>query len=360
MPTKRVLIAPLDWGLGHATRSIPVIRSLMEAGCIPVIAAEGLQAALLRKEFPEAVFVALPGYRMTYARSGRAFGWKMLQQLPKMRRAIQQEHRWLQQLAAQMPLDGIVSDNRFGLHHPSIPSVILTHQLHIRSPFPGRPEKWLQQVNYRYLQNFDACWIVDYAGTDNLAGKLSHPDQMPSLPVHYLGPLSRFAPPVPQPIRYDLLALISGPEPQRTAFEQLLSRQLTRLPLRAMIVCGRPDQPKTEKLSATVTRVHHLDTMRLQEALQQSALVVARSGYSTVMDLVQLEKKGILVPTPGQSEQAYLGARLMDKGYFMSMPQAGFELAQALAQARHFSFRRPELPAQPAYEQVIRNFVANL
>lgn len=355
--TKNILIAPLDWGLGHATRCIPVIRQLLQAGCKVYICSDGRQASLLKREFPEATHLRLPGYGIRYSSNSLFFGLKMLRQLPKMRSAIKKEHQWLEQTAARYHLDGIISDNRFGLYHIDIPSVIMTHQLYIKAPFTGRPERWLQKANYHFLKKFNTCWVVDFEGTENLAGKLSHPHVAPPLPVKYLGPLSRFQNHNDVKYQYDLAVLISGPEPQRTLFEKRIREQIVPLPIRAIIVTGNPDRPHSEQLSPTIKLVHHLDSIALNETLLQSRMVLARSGYTTIMDLVKLQKQAILVPTPGQTEQEYLGKILMEKGYFFMLPQRHFNLKKALSVAEKYTFQPFPSMNMGQYKSVITDFV---
>lgn len=357
---KKILVAPLDWGLGHATRCIPIIRELQRSGCRVFIASEGQQAALLQEAFPHASHLSLPGYRMSYSDSSATFGIKMVLQLPKLRSAIHRENKWLQDFVRKYRPDGIISDNRFGLYHPDVPSVIMTHQLRIPSPFPGQPENWLQKVNYHYIKNFTGCWVIDFEGIENLAGPLSHPDKLPPLPVKYTGALSRFEIRKGLQEKYDLLVLISGPEPQRGRLEYLIREQVRQLSLKTLVVTGQPDKPHEEQLSPTARVVHHLDGHTLGAALQQSRMIIARSGYTTIMDLVKLQKKAILIPTPGQTEQEYLAQTLRDKGCFLTFPQKSFNLEKALSEAGDFTFRPLPVPEMKGYQKVVQDFVARL
>ncbi len=357
---KKILVAPLDWGLGHATRCIPVIRELLSADCDVLIASDKGQAALLKAEFPQVKHLLLPGYHMQYAKNGKAFGLKMLMQLPRLQSAIRREHKWLQQVVRTVQPDAIISDNRYGLYHPQVPSVIMTHQLRISSPFPGKPEDWLQKVNYRLLRKFTACWIVDFEGENNLAGKLSHPERLPSIPVKYLGALSRFEKKEELPPELDVLVLISGPEPQRTQLQQLICRQIVTLPIRALILCGQPGKPREEFLTPAIKVVNHLNTTQLEDALRKSRLVISRPGYTTVMDLAQLQKKAILIPTPGQTEQEYLAGYLQDKNYCLSYRQTAFRLSPAIAAAKTFSFKPISLPEMNRYKTILSEFLSSL
>jgi len=307
--------------------------------------------------------LSLPGYRMQYAKNGKNFGWKMLAQLPKMRNAIHREHRWLKSIVKTHRPDGIISDNRFGLYHPDIPSVIMTHQLRIMAPFGGIAEDLLQKINYRYIEKFDRAWIVDFKDpAGNLAGKLSHPNQLPSLPLTYLGSLSRFENRKNQKInlKYDLLVLISGPEPQRSKLERLIREQLYHTALQVLIVCGQPNKPREEQLTKNIKLTSHLSAAGLETALLQSKLVLCRPGYTTIMDLVALQKKALFIPTPGQTEQEYLAASLQQKGYFPIFPQKGFDLNVALKTISSFPFFQPSLPKMTQFKEVIKTFLTKL
>jgi hypothetical protein len=190
----RILVAPLDWGLGHATRCIPMIRLLQNLGHSVILAGEGPVASLLQTEFPGLPLLPLTGYRIRYARSGRALKTVLLRQLPRLLQTIRQEHQWLLKTVEKEKIDFILSDNRYGLWHPRVPSVLLTHQLALQNPGARWTEPWLRRFLYRYVNRFRACWIPDTEENGGLAGELSHTPAGPAIPVHYIGWLSRFEP----------------------------------------------------------------------------------------------------------------------------------------------------------------------
>ncbi|MEC5147831.1 glycosyltransferase [Chitinophaga sp. 212800010-3] len=360
LTSRKILIVPLDWGLGHATRDIPLIREMLNAGCQVFIAAEGKHAALLQQEFPQLTILPLPGYRIRYAQKGQFFGLKIIQQIPKIYRTVKYEQRWLNRIVAEYQIDAVISDNRFGLYHKKIPSVFITHQLLIKTPFGGWIERALQQINYNFINKYSACWIPDFAGTNNLSGELAHPGK---LPVHttYIGCLSRFESRRDVRKKYDLLVLISGPEPQRTNLEKMVIDQIQSLHITALIVSGKPDTPRHEQVAPGVVQVNHLNASELNEAMLASDMVLSRSGYTTLMDLAKLNKKAILIPTPGQSEQEYLGEYLMEKGYFYSVSQEKFNLKTALEEAGRFGFKSFHHEQDMSlYKQVVHEFVRTL
>lgn len=358
---KKVLVVPLDWGLGHATRDIPLIHELLNAGCEVLIAAEGKHAALLSREFPQITILPLPGYQIQYSQKGLFFGLKIIQQIPKIWKAIRFEQAWLRKTVADLGINAVISDNRFGLYHTDIPCVFISHQLLIKTPFGGFTERMLQRINYKFIRRYSACWIPDFAGEPNLSGVLAHPANLPEHTT-YLGCLSRFVPMENVEKKYDLLALISGPEPQRTNLEELLVAQIKQMPgLKALIVSGRPDQAEKREVAPGVFQVSHLGAKELNEAMLASDMVLSRSGYTTLMDLAKLNKKAILIPTPGQSEQEYLGKYLMEKGYFYSLPQHQFHLQKALDAVKTFPFTTFQHGQDmEAYKKVVQNFVKTL
>jgi UDP-N-acetylglucosamine transferase subunit ALG13 len=336
----RILVAPLDWGLGHATRCIPIIRALLDAGCEVSLAGEGSQESLLKSEFPEMAFHRLTGYRIQYSRKCRLFFWKIAAQIPSILQAIRKEHRWLRRLVRKQSFDAVISDNRFGLSHPRIPSIFITHQLGIQSPGGRFSEKILGRWNYRYINRFSECWVPDFAGGPGLAGKLSHPSTYPKIPVRYTGILSRFMGPEENSGEPGhLLFILSGPEPQRTAFENRVVNEVSHYPGTATIVRGLPGALSIIPSTGMIKFFNHLPAAELEKEIRRAEWVISRTGYSTVMDLVRMEKKMILVPTPGQTEQEYLAMHLAESYIACTMEQRLFSLDGALRLAQRFDYR---------------------
>ncbi|MHB1920652.1 MAG: glycosyltransferase [Chitinophagaceae bacterium] len=355
---KNILIAPLDWGLGHATRCIPLIRTLMQTDCQVMAAGEGAVAALLKQEFPRMPILPLEGYRMHYGKSGRNLEGNILRQLPKVWQSIHREYRWLGKAVREYGIDGVISDNRYGLHHPGIPCQLMTHQLRIRTSMGPLGSDLLQSLHYRLIRPFNGCWVPDFADQqNNLAGELSHPFRLPPHTC-YLGGLSRFEGIPSISFQYDLMAVISGPEPHRSQLEKLFLNQAVRLPLRTLIVGGLPGSSFDRWISPQVRHISHLPGRQMEEAFLGSAMVITRSGYSTVMDLVKLRKPALLIPTPGQREQEYLGAYLMEKKYFCTLPQEQFDLESALEQLKKFPFSLPpQSMNMESYQSLLINWV---
>lgn len=354
----RILIAPLDWGLGHATRCIPIISILLQQNCTVIVAAEGQQKTLLQKEFPDIQFIEIKGYRVQYSRNKLWMPAKLFLQLPKIIYRIYAENRWLKKIAHEHNIDAVISDNRMGLYHKKIPCVYITHQLTIKTD-NRLTENIAQKIHYHFINKFKACWVPDVEGELNLAGSLSHPAILPKAPVTYLGPLSRFEKKEMEN-KYDLCIILSGPEPQRTVFEKIILKGLLKVEGRVFLIRGLPGETEMPEIKNSSLEIkNHLPAYELSNIIQQSKMVIARCGYSTIMDLVKLQKKAILVPTPGQTEQEYLGGYLQQQKFFYSIDQDAFSLPDVIKKAND-----RDLAVWPVWEDayitVLENFVTGL
>lgn len=355
---KNVLVAPLDWGLGHATRCIPIIKILQNCGCKVTIAASGSVKTLLESEFPQISFIQLNGYNVQYAASKRFLALKILMQSPKIIRSIKRENAWLQQVVAQYGFDAVISDNRFGLYTAKVPCIFVTHQLLIKAPY-----NWLQnsiqRINYSYINRYSQCWVPDIETGNTIAGELSHPKKLPAIPVKYLGPLSRFGELPKAELKYKWMAILSGPEPQRTILENKLLAIIPNLQGKILLVRGRPGSTAAINAPANCTIVNHLATNEMLQALAASQFVISRCGYTTVMEMLALGKKAVFIPTPGQTEQEYLAEHLFKQGWCYTCTQDD-DLWQHLCTAEtSFIYNMPP-PAKTTLEEVVKGFVEKI
>jgi UDP-N-acetylglucosamine transferase subunit ALG13 len=337
---KKLLVSPLDWGLGHATRCVPVIRDLLNNRCEVWLAGEEIQEKLLREEFPSLPFLPLKGYRIKYAKTG--FTGKILLQVPSILRSIKEENKWLKEQVTKYGFEAVISDNRYGLYHENIFSVFITHQLCIKSSLGKWSEKMLQKWNYKFINRFHECWVPDEKGENNLAGELSHPSRLPKVPVKYIGALSRFSsfsPPGDGGIKGHLLIILSGPEPQRTILENKVVDQIVNYPATATIVRGLPGERNIIPSTNTIHFYNHLSSEELNREAMKAAFIISRSGYSTIMDIAALQRRSILIPTPGQTEQEYLAHHLMKKQFAFCVDQNNFSLLENIQEAKRFVYR---------------------
>ncbi len=337
MIKKKILVAPLDWGLGHATRCIPIIKLLLEEGAEVFVAADKAPYELLIREFPTVKFITFPGIAIEYPKGTMGIGF-IFRVIPKMLKQIAIEHAFLEELIEEYGFDIVISDNRYGLYAAKTKTVFITHQVIVKtSPWLAFLSPLIFLMSKHFIQKFDVLWIPDVASKENLSGALSHSFIIPKI-TRFIGILSRFNAPfsVKREIKYDLCAIISGPEPARTAFYDLILKEIAKTSLRAIVFAGIPGKNSTPIPFANGVIYPHLDTDAMQAAILASSLVVSRSGYSTIMDLATLGVPAIFVPTPGQTEQSYLAARLMKKGVAFSQKQADFDLLAALIAAKAF------------------------
>lgn len=333
---KKILVAPLDWGLGHATRCIPVINALLKNNCRVWLAGEGEQVVLLRKEYSQISILALKGYRISYAASGMI--GKILWQVPKILKSIRDENKWLIEQVKIHEFDFIISDNRYGLYHEKVHSIFITHQLLIKTALGKWTENLLQYWNYKFINRFTECWVPDEETENNLAGGLSHPEKLPSIPIKYIGNLSRLERLPVEERKGHLLIVLSGPEPQRSLLEDLIVKQIINYPGTTTIVRGLPSSNEVPASTANIFFHNHLSAELMNEEMSRAEFVISRSGYSTIMDIAAMQKKSILIPTTGQTEQEYLANYLMKKQFAYCVRQKGFSLLQSIEKAKAFKY----------------------
>lgn len=262
---------------------------------------------------------------------------------------------------AEHGFDAVISDNRYGLYHPDIFSIFITHQLTIKSPLGKWTEKILQKRNYQYINRFTECWIPDREEQENnLAGKLSHPINKPAIPVYYIGSLSRFKT-TDEPVKNNhLLIVLSGPEPQRTILENKIIQEVAYYSSTATIVRGLPGSDSIVPSTSMIKFYNHLPAEQLNREIEKAAYIISRSGYTTVMDVARLKKKSILIPTPGQTEQEYLADYLLKKQFAFCVSQKEFSLADSLKKAEKFSYQFPESDSDELLIQIISKMLSSL
>ncbi len=344
---KTVLVCPLDWGLGHATRCVPLIYLLVKTGCRVIIATEGRAAQFLKEEFPDLQHQKFPSYHFFYPRKS-AMVWSILLSSPLILYGIIREYRLVKKLAQKHGVDVIIADNRFVCRSPGVLNVYISHVIKIQF---SKPLRWLEPMLHSLhrmaIGGFDMLWIPDFEQAPGLAGSLSH-DIRVSVPVSYLGPLSRFSISSPHPITEneqckdcDLLVIISGPEPQRTIFEEIIIKQALGSPMKVVILRGLPGGSSEPVINHNLLIYNHLPTPLLHRMILQAPLIISRSGYTTIMDLAALHKRAVFVPTPGQPEQEYLADVMKERQIAYCMNQNEFNLQTALRESEKYTGFKP-------------------
>jgi len=327
MSAKKILICPLNLGLGHATRVIPVVQRLIELGHHVIIGADGRAEALLKSEFSDLEFINFPDYGIRYSNYFSPVT-SLFFQFPKLIYGIFRENRRLRNIIDKFHINIVISDNRYGLYSNKVPTVLITHQILIKPPsWLKFFDIWIWWIVTGWAQKFTHTWIPDRQNAPYLSGDLSHKYPLPEN-GKYIGLLAAVTDEKPE--ISDLLILISGPEPARTEFERIVLDQLNGLVnIKTVVLLGKPEGGKER--SGPYTIFSHLDRKRISALIKGANLIISRPGYTTVMEVAVLGKKAFWVPTPGQTEQEYLCKYLAERGMYRYTQQKKLDLANVIS-----------------------------
>ncbi len=340
-----ILVCPLDWGLGHATRCIPIIREALRQGHKVSIAGEGRSQALLKKEFPELTHIDLKGFSPTYVK-GDNLPLKLVLLSPQFALRIYNELKQIKKIVKEHAIDIVFSDNRYGARTKDCRCIVMSHQIMIKTPDAVRfSEKFLYSLSKKLLNKFDACWIPDYAEAPGLSGDLSHKYTTPNNTT-YVGPLSRFTldgESKKKEKTYAISAIISGQEPQRSILENILKKQLKELNVPAIIVGGKTESKNEECIEEGKLKImNYASSEEIKDIICRSNIVICRSGYSSVMDLQALGSKALLIATPGQTEQIYLAEMLKENKIAYCQTQQKLNLKADIPEALSYKGFSPD------------------
>lgn len=300
-----VVVAPLNWGLGHATRCVPLIHYLSGHGNKVIIASDGEALELLKKEFPELPAETLPGYGIKYYTSNMVLN--LFRSFPGLIRGLLTEKSSLEKIVKKYQANVVISDNRPAAYSKDSMNIYITHQVNIVFS-----NKWMRNLagsfHQFYISKFDTCWIPDERGKNNISGSMGYATGIKD--YHYIGHLTRINKTNQEKI-WDICVIISGPDPQRTILSDKLSEILFNAPQYKIIwITSVPAHLKTGPVPPHIEWFTMADSGLIEKALNGSKLLISRSGYSTIMDIIQLPIKAIFIPTPGQPEQEYLADSL--------------------------------------------------
>lgn len=345
---KRVLVAALNWGLGHATRCMPLIDSLLENGFEVMIASDGAALRLLQASYPTLRVFELPSYGIAY-RTENMF-LNIFRLMPGILSAVNKENKVISRIREEQKLDIVISDNRYGCYAAGCTNIFITHQINIQTGSKIIDRK-VRRINKSRIARFDQLWIPDVDNEDSLSGNLSHEFGKISIPYSYIGLISRFKNCQESP-RQGVLVILSGPEPQRTIFEQQVMEQAIQLGERVTIVRGVVEGSVSKSEINNLTIYNYADGPLLNELICSSEVVVARSGYSTLMDLAITGSKALLLPTPGQTEQIYLAKHLANRGVFVFQEQKSLHLEKGIAEAKKAA--KPDFPTENQLDNLVK------
>lgn len=333
---KRFFISPLDWGLGHASRLVPIIHFLQKKGHIIFLGTNTKNSAFYQAIFPNIPQITIKGYGITYAKKHMIFN--LILQIPRIKLAIFREYFQLKKIVNKHNIDTVISDSRFGLWNKKTKNYIISHQLQILYPrhlWPfGRLLNW---TNKLLLNQFDTCLIPD--SEDHLfSGLLSKNDKIKN--QKFIGPLSRFSLIESSQTEQSkqLVFVLSGPEPQRSLFEDLIIDQLKQSSFSALLISGEPEKEYEKQIGPNIKKIAHLTDIEFAKTLKEAAVVFSRSGYSSIMDYAALQlKQVVLIPTPHQTEQEYLAQKLKKSKNCYSCSQKDFSLKESLENVKFFN-----------------------
>ena len=348
-PSKRILSCPLNWGLGHASRCIPIIRYLLNNGHEVIIASCGVSGELLRQEFPLLQHIDFPSFRVKYSKKNTQI-FAILCCLPNIIQVSIKEHFQLKKLVKQWNIDMVISDNRFGLWNKRITSVYITHQLMVKMP---KSVQFMEPIISRFhrfvIEKYDYCLIPDFSDKESsIAGDLTHKYKLPSN-ANFIGTISRFNKNTENILRKekyksDILIILSGIEPQRSILEKELIRKIQKTNLSTVLIQGIFSPQKSIRTENNITIISHETQDEVEQRLANSKTIICRSGYSNLMDLISLQKSAIIIPTPGQTEQEYLADYLSRKNLFVSQYQNQINIEEGI---KDLSSKKIMIPRKP-------------
>jgi hypothetical protein len=353
-----VLVTPLNWGLGHAMRDIPVIKILLDHGHDVTIAACGNALMALQREFPSCRFIEFEDYPSPYS-SGRFFLPKMVLSFPGLLRAVARERRETGRILSRNNYDLVISDNRLGVYSSKVPSLFITHQLHFHLPPYFWPvELYASALNRFHHSKFDRVIVPDNPpGPLSLAGKLSRPDTDSSRARVFFAGILSGTPKLDVAADLDYLVQISGPEPQRTRLEEILLPMAQELDGSMVVLLGSPQKKYGITGTGNCSIRTYVTSEEKASLMNRAKFVICRSGYTTMMELAELGKKaGLFIPTPGQTEQEYLSRYYEQNGWFFSKSQYNLDLPADIRTAHKYA----GFPAMPSTRENVRRLYDEL
>lgn len=352
----RIFISPLEWGTGHATRLIPIIRSLKKSNNNEIIIGTNKYESLYKNLFPDIEIVNVPKFDIIYRKKTLL---SVIFYLPKFIRFIHEDKKFINEFVIKNKLDIIISDNRYGMYHSDTYNVIITHQLNIILNGLSRLFSFIVRYRIRkYIEKFDECWVPDIGNIKiNLTGSYSYHKVFRNSNIKFVGILSQFdnektLPSVGEEI--NLLVMLSGPENHRTLLENIIIDNLVKYNIEATIVRGVKGKDAPVFIGK-ITLYDFVYAEKYVELIKKARYIICRAGYTSIMDLVMLNKKALLIPTPDHPEQEFLAKRLSELGYFPYMKQKEFNLKKALEILNSYNFANiPAILREKKYENHIK------
>jgi len=349
----KTLFAVCSWGLGHATRDIPLMRGILKAKHSLTIVGRGRSLELLKGELGDRCqYVSMSDYSSVYSKKDFSVA-KFLGYFPFYIDEIIKEHIKIKKLVRKEKYERIISDSRFGVYDKKIPSYFIFHQLRFISPVRIKLfEMATERFNYSFFKENFSMFLVPDDKKNPLSGDLSHNLRyFKDDKVEYLGIISDLK---KREVKQDIDYFISLPEPQRTVLEKIILQQASSLKGKVVIALGRPEDQRNRTFNH-LRIFGYLGRKKQEEIMNRAKLVITRSGYTTLMELVALNKKALLIPTPGQTEQVYLADYHRKKGNFYSVSQDELNLTRDVEIASQYRGLSHEVDTDKAVEIFMKN-----
>lgn len=350
----KVMYAVCSWGLGHATRSLPVIRKLEDEGNNITLVSHGRSLDLLKKELgTNHEYIDIPDYPMLLSNNSRQFMAKSMIYWPMFIHRMRKGLTKITKILKKKNYDKIISDGRYDVYSKKIPSFLITHQIRILNPMRFEIfEKGSEIFNLFFFKRFAGVLIPDYK-TDNLSGDLSHNlNKIDEKKLHYVGALSDFKK-INKKKDIDYLISITGPEPQRTILQKRLLPQIKNLDGKIVVTLGKTEA-KENITDEDVETYSFLTKKQREDILNRSKIVVSRSGYSTILDLAVIKTKALMTPTPGQTEQEYLAKYHNNKKTFYCVNQDKIDLAEDIKKTKRTTGIKRKCEVDKTVENILR------
>ncbi len=349
MASKRVLFCVLNWGLGHATRCIPIIKELRRMGAEVIIASDGVSARLLKNEFPYLQHLPLPSIEVRYPSGFWLFPYLILKAISLFPKMIAEQWKVKHYIRKYM-ITHLVSDNRPFSYNAQVRSAYITHQVRMRPAFIGLAHRF-------FFWRFHEKWVPAPKANDELAGNLGK-KAWPISKVKYLGYLNAFKIKNIKRKRYEYLAVLSGPEPQRTLLEQELLPKLEATGKPCVLIRGLAKKKKPPVMKTKFTKVFsYANGEKIAKLIGESKIFIARPGYSTLMNLAGNEVKGLFIPTPGQTEQIYLAKNIEKFKLSICVKQGAIQLEEQSKRAA-LSLGFTHVPSEfDSFKSILQEFL---
>ncbi|MNJ82678.1 hypothetical protein D3C87_00820 [compost metagenome] len=285
---ERILFACLDWGSGHVARSISLLQQLLRQGNQLFIYCTPAQKALFESYEIVADYILTEGFRFRFTGDGN-FTSEMRRNAFRFFTHIRQERIQAEKLVEEYRISIVLSDHCYGFRSGKAASFFITHQVSL----PPKAGWFAQRIHRKWMNQFDGVWIMDDPDK-RLGGSLSESNEKSV----YIGFYSRFEEQEISVVPNKIVGIVSGPEPYS---EQLFHWIIEKYGNENLILIAPKVYAKTPENVRLIN-----DWLLADQEIASAEIIVSRNGYSTLMDLQFLNKKAVLISTPGQLEQEYL------------------------------------------------------